>query len=92
MAGLPALRRVRRAEEPVAEDEGAPVLWHTHIDYVVQADPDRLLVLSFVTSSDEVAEAMTLVFDMIAATLHRDGDGALTWASPSLEDRLADQS
>jgi len=92
VADLPALRRVRRAEEPVSDDEGAPVVWHTHVDYAVQADPDRLLVLSFVTSTDEVAEAMILVFDMIAATLHRDGDGALTWASPSLEDRIADQS
>lgn len=92
VAGLPALRRVRRAEEPVTEDEGAPVLWHTHVDYVVQADPDRLLALSFVTSTDEVSEPMILVFDMIAATLHRDGDGALTWAGPSLEERLADES
>lgn len=82
---VPALRRVRRAEAPMSEDEGAPVVWHTHVDYVVQADPDRLLVLSFVTSTDEVAPAMVVVFDAIAATLHVDGDGDLTWAAPSLQ-------
>lgn len=84
IGGVSALRRVRRAEEPMTEDEGAPVVWHTHVDYVVQADPDRLLVLSFVTSTDEVAPAMVVVFDAIAATLHLDGDGDLTWEPPHL--------
>lgn len=84
IGGVPALRRVRRAEAPMTEDEGAPVVWHTHVDYVVQADPDRLLVLSFVTSTDEVAPAMVVVFDAIAATLHLDGDDALTWEAPHL--------
>ncbi|KAA1378296.1 hypothetical protein [Aeromicrobium fastidiosum] len=87
IAGVDALRRVRRAEAPLTEDEGAPLVWHTHVDYVVQADADRLLVLSFVTSTDEVAEAMVVVFDKIAATLHLDGDGDLTWSAPSLTEQ-----
>lgn len=80
LGDTPALRRRRRAEAPMSEDEGAPVVWHTHLDYVVQADADRLLVLSFVTSTDEVADQMVFVFDAIAATLHRTtSDGAIAW-------------
>ncbi|KAA1373003.1 hypothetical protein [Aeromicrobium fastidiosum] len=78
LAGVPATRRRRRVLEPLGEEPGSPEMWHTHIDYMVQISLDDLLVLSFVTSTDPLADELTFVFDSIAATLHQ-GDGDLQW-------------
>ena len=83
LAGRTALRRVRRLEEPVdADTPGSPLIWHTHVDYLVQADGDRVLVLSFVTSTDPLAEPLVALFDTIASTLHvadEECAGDLAW-------------
>jgi hypothetical protein len=78
LGGVPAMRRRRRALEPSSEAPDAPELWHTHLDYMVQISLDDLLVLSFVTSTDPLADELVFVFDSIAETLHR-GDGELEW-------------
>ena len=78
LGGVPAIRRRRRALEPVGEEAEAPELWHTHVDYMVQISLDDLLVLSFVTSTDPLVDELTFVFDSIAETLHQ-GDSALEW-------------
>ncbi|MCX6406929.1 MAG: hypothetical protein NTV28_08420 [Propionibacteriales bacterium] len=103
LAGRTALRRVRRLEEPAdPETDGSPLIWHTHVDYLVQADLDRVLVLSFVTSTDPLADPLVALFDTIAGTLHvadEDGAGALAWepstrvpdaATSAPEDTVAD--
>lgn len=73
-----AMRRRRRALEAAGDDTGAPEIWHTHLDYVVQISPEDLLVLSFTTSTDPLADELIFVFDSIAGTLHR-GDGEIEW-------------
>ncbi len=78
IGGVPAMRRRRRALEPVSEEPESPELWHTHIDYMVQISLDDLLVLSFVTSTDPLADEMTFIFDSIAETLHQ-GESVLEW-------------
>lgn len=78
LAGVPAMRRRRRALEPLLDHEEAPDVFHTHVDYMVQISMDDLLVLSFVTSTDQLADELTFVFDSIAGTLHQ-GEGVLEW-------------
>lgn len=78
IGGVPAMRRRRRALEPAGDEPDAPEIWHTHLDYMVQISLDDLLVLSFVTSTDPLADELTFVFDSIAETLHQ-GDSALEW-------------
>lgn len=94
LAGRQALRRVRRAEEPVdPSTPDSPRIWHTHVDYLVQADADRVLVLSFVTSTDPLAEPLVALFDSIAGTLHvadEEGAGDLAWEPAPLTPRAAD--
>ncbi|MCX6406046.1 MAG: hypothetical protein NTV28_03905 [Propionibacteriales bacterium] len=91
LAGRTALRRVRKVEEPADPDTpGSPLIWHTHVDYLVQADLDRVLVLSFVTSTDPLADPLVALFDSIAETLHvadEDGAGALAWEPEPLHPR-----
>lgn len=94
LAGRTALRRVRRVEEPAdPQTPTSPLIWHTHVDYLVQADADRVLVLSFVTSTDPLAEPLVALFDSIAETLHladEDGAGALAWEPEPLVPRPTD--
>jgi hypothetical protein len=78
LGGVPATRRRRRALEAPGEEPDSPEIWHTHVDYLIQISLDDLLVLSFVTSTDALAEQLTFVFDAIAATLHQ-GDSSLEW-------------
>jgi hypothetical protein len=75
---VPAVRRRRRALEPLGDEPDSPELWHTHVDYMVQISLDDLLVLSFVTSTDALADELVFVFDSVAETLHR-SDSALAW-------------
>jgi hypothetical protein len=78
VGGARGLRRRRRVEEPSGPEPDAPAIWHTHVDFVLEADPDHLLVLSFVTSTDPLAEELVAVFDGIAGTLHH-GDAEIEW-------------
>lgn len=78
IGGVPAMRRRRRALEPVSEEPDSPEVWHTHVDYMVQISLDDLLVLSFVTSTDPLADELAFIFDSMAGTLHR-GESILEW-------------
>ncbi len=78
VGGAAGLRRRRRVEEPSGPEDDATLIWHTHVDYVLEADPDHLLVLNFVTSTDPLADELVAVFDGIAETLHT-GEAGLEW-------------
>lgn len=83
VAGRSAVRRRRRlleGLEPDAPEEQR--LWHTHLDYVIAVGDDTVLVLTFVTSTDPLADPLVAVFDSMAQSLHRadePGAGALAW-------------
>lgn len=78
IGALRGLRRRRRVEERAGSEESDPLMWHTHVDYVLEIDPESLLVLTFVTSTDPLADELVAVFDGIAETLHSE-DTALAW-------------
>lgn len=71
LAGLPALRRRRRTR--AARDDRFPdaEVWETCLDVVVETGPDELLVLTFATMTDQVADELVVLFDAIAGSLHR---------------------
>lgn len=71
IGGCPAIRRRRRHRVPEVEDDEGAELWATTLDVVVKVAPDTLLVLTFVTTTDPVADALVAVFDAIAASLRR---------------------
>jgi hypothetical protein len=80
VAGAMAVRRQRRVLAPLGDDPTAPELWQTQVEYLVEAAADRILVLMFSTVTDPLAPELVVLFDAIAATLHRDDDGGeLSW-------------
>lgn len=67
LAGLPALRRRRRWPEPVP---GGAQVWSTGVDWLLALPgEDAVLVLSFATTTDPVADALVELFDALAGTL-----------------------
>lgn len=68
LAGQPAIRRRRRY--PIRDAETAGEAWATAVEYVVETDPDTLLVLTFTTTTDLVADALVALFDAMAGSLH----------------------
>ena len=71
LAGVRGVRRVRRHQGSIEGDPDATSLWHTNVDYVLETEPGGLLLLNFGTSTDPVWEQLVVLFDAIAATLHR---------------------
>lgn len=71
VAGLPALRRRRRERMPADERFPDAEVWETSLDLVVETGDDELLVLTFATMTDEIADELVLLFDAIAESLHR---------------------
>lgn len=67
-AGRPALRRRRRFVRAV--EDGLPALPQTGVDWVVSLpDSPDVLVLSFATASDPVADELVALFDAVACSL-----------------------
>jgi hypothetical protein len=79
LPNLSGIRRRRRAQEALPDLPDAPPLWTTHVDYVLESAPALLLLLLFVTTSDEHADVLVELFDAVAATLHVEGDGDMAW-------------
>jgi hypothetical protein len=71
IAGLPALRRVRREADDELEERtgrvGAGA--RTLVDYVVFIDGATILVMAFATSTPQVANELVQLFDAMAGTL-----------------------
>lgn len=63
-----SLRRVRRVQaERAAADGSRP--WETVVDHVVEVSSHELLVLTFATTTDQVAGPLVMLFDAIAGSL-----------------------
>lgn len=71
IGSLPALRRRRRNLMPADERFPDAQVWETSLDLVVETGPDELLVLTFATMTDDVADELVVLFDAIAGSLHR---------------------
>jgi hypothetical protein len=72
IGGMFALRRVRRRRGRLDEAGEGPEVTSTHVDYVVPISADRLLVLAFTTSTEQLHEELVVLFDAIASTLQID--------------------
>lgn len=67
--GLPALRRRRRWKGAV-DTVSAEEVWQTAVDWLVPTpDGDELLVLTFATLTDTVADELVTLFDAITSSL-----------------------
>lgn len=73
VAGVPALRRRRRWAEQVPPTPGRPeaaAVWSTGLDWVLALPGgEGVLVLSFATATEPVADALVELFDALAGTL-----------------------
>ncbi|MGZ4591013.1 MAG: hypothetical protein ACXV2I_09530, partial [Actinomycetes bacterium] len=72
IGGTFALRRVRRRRGRLDEGVDGPEVTSTYVDYVVPLSADRLLVLAFSTSTDQLRDELVVLFDAIASTLQLD--------------------
>lgn len=73
-AGMDGVRRLRRKRELDLEAEAndPDARFHsTHLDYILAAGPDDYLLLHFTTLTDELADELVLLFDVMADSLHR---------------------
>lgn len=66
-----ALRRRRRTQGAIDGSSGgeAGQVWRTSVEYVVDVGADGLLLLTFSTVTDPLADAMVALFDAVAASL-----------------------
>jgi hypothetical protein len=71
VAGLDGVRRRRRLLRPLHPDAPDVQAWETHLEYVLAVGPDDMLLLNYVTVTDEIADQLVLLFDAITETLHR---------------------
>lgn len=70
---LGALRRRRRFETSLSQDDPTQTAWQTNVEYVVETAPDAFLLLTFTTVTDPVADELVGLFDAMASTLRRRG-------------------
>lgn len=71
VAGLDGVRRRRREQRPLSPEAPDSLVWETHLDVVLAVGPEDLLLLHYVTVTDEIADQLVLLFDAITETLHR---------------------
>lgn len=71
LGDLGALRRVRRALTAIDPSDPSTEHMATFVDYIVAIDDTRVLVMAFSTGTEPIHEELIVLFDAIAATLHR---------------------